>query len=170
MNSSLLSSTGLVYSFGKDNSEGQLGQNDKESRNLPTLISSLNTIGEKIVSVSCGFKHVIAKSNLGKVFLWGSGTDGQLGFDDYENEYTPRQMNLEKLLHVSKNTLKILQAKAGFRCSIVLLENRRIYWWGTNSILKKVAIPQKIYYTLYLQVFLKNICFKVNFCVKVGRK
>jgi len=152
----------LVYSFGKENYDGQLGQNDKEPRNLPTLISSLKSTGEKIVSVSCGFKHVLCKSNLGKVFLWGAGSDGQLGFDSLENEYSPKQLNLEKYLHVSKNTLKTLQAKAGFRCSIILLENRRIYWWGTNSILKQMPTPQKLDYTLYLQV---NIFFFFFFLI-----
>ena len=33
-----VSNSGLVYSFGKDNSEGQLGHGDTEERELPTLI------------------------------------------------------------------------------------------------------------------------------------
>ena len=147
-----MSITGLVYSFGKENFDGQLGQNDKEPRHLPALISSLKNKGEKIVSVSCGFKHVICKTNLGKLFLWGAGCDGQLGLQSFENEYSPKQLQMEKYFNVSKNSIKILQIKAGFRSSIVLLENRKIYWWGTNSVLKKNSTPQKLDYTLYLQV------------------
>ena len=147
----------MVYSFGKENSDGQLGQNDKEPRHLPTLISSLKQTGEKIVSASCGFKHVICKTNLGKLFLWGAGSDGQLGFDSFQNELSPKLLQIEKLLYASKNTIKTLQIKAGFRSSIILLENRKIYWWGTNSILKQMCSPQKLDYTLYLKVFLIRV-------------
>lgn len=143
-----------MYSFGKDNSEGQLGQNDTESRHLPTLITSLKNIKEKIISVSCGFKHVICKSNLGKIFAWGAGSDGQLGFENFENEYAPKQLPIEKYLKMNKNSVKILQVKAAFKSSIILLENRKVYWWGTNSILKQASTPQKLDYALYLQVFL----------------
>lgn len=148
-----MSSNGLVYSFGKENTVGQLGQNDTEPRHLPTLLSFFKQTKEKIVSVSCGFIHVICKSNLGKLFLWGGGSDGQLGFDTFENEFFPKQLLIEKCLNLSKNTIKTLQIKAGFKSSIVLLENRKIFWWGTTSILKQKCTPQKLDYTLYLQVY-----------------
>lgn len=150
----LLSISGLVYSFGKENSEGQLGHNDQEPRHLPTLIKSLKNTGEKIVSASCGFKHVICKSNLGKVFVWGAGGEGQLGLGSFENVNSPVQLNLERSLKMNKNTIKILQVKAAFKSSIILLENRKIFWWGSNSILKRVSTPQKLDYTLYLQVII----------------
>lgn len=39
-------------------------------RSEPTLIQSLKNRGEKIAFVSCGCKHVICKSSLGKVYTW----------------------------------------------------------------------------------------------------
>jgi len=96
---------------------------------------------------------VICKTNLGKLFLWGGGSDGQLGFDSFKNELSPKLLHIEKHLYASKNPIKTLQIKAGFRSSIILLENRKIYWWGTNSILKQICNPKKLDYTLYLKVF-----------------
>ena len=36
-----LTKNGLVYSYGKDNTEGQLGHGDRLGRSLPILINSL---------------------------------------------------------------------------------------------------------------------------------
>jgi alpha-tubulin suppressor-like RCC1 family protein len=34
---------------------------------------------KKIVSVSCGFYHSLALSNIGDLYSWGRGFEGQLG-------------------------------------------------------------------------------------------
>lgn len=93
----LLSANGLLYSFGKSNSSGQLGHGDKNCRNLPTLIEKLKSIGEKIKFVSCGFKHVICKTGLSKIYCWGDNTHGQLGTGTFENDLSPKVMDLERL-------------------------------------------------------------------------
>ena len=107
----LLSKGGQVYSFGKSNECGELGLGDNLPRNVPCLVTKLRLSGEKINSVSCGFKHVICKSGLGKVFIWGSAILGQLGLGNFENQFLPRQINLEK--QTSNGVYKVLQAKAG---------------------------------------------------------
>ena len=71
-----VSAQGLVYAHGKDNTEGQLGLGHTYPRDVPDLIASLRDLGEKIDTLECGFKHVIAKSTLGRVFTWGWGTKG----------------------------------------------------------------------------------------------
>lgn len=93
----LLSTNGLLYSFGKSNSSGQLGHGDKNSRNLPTLIEKLKNLGEMIKFVSCGFKHVICKTGLSKIYCWGDNTCGQLGTGTFQNEVSPKVINLERL-------------------------------------------------------------------------
>ena len=67
----LLSSQGLVFSFGKDNSEGQLGLGDVLPRGLPEQVKALKDAGEKVDNVVCGFKHVLVKTSLGRVYTWG---------------------------------------------------------------------------------------------------
>lgn len=47
----LLSTQGLVFSFGKNNSDGQLGHGDTDPRGYPEVIQSLKDAGEKIDNV-----------------------------------------------------------------------------------------------------------------------
>jgi alpha-tubulin suppressor-like RCC1 family protein len=68
----ILSKQGVLYSFGKSNKYGELGLGDNKQRLSPETIYSLADSGEKIVQVSCGFKHTIAKGSTGKVFTWGN--------------------------------------------------------------------------------------------------
>jgi alpha-tubulin suppressor-like RCC1 family protein len=44
---------------------------------------------DKIVSVSCGLKHTIARTSLGRVYTWGWNGVGQLGTGDFENRHIP---------------------------------------------------------------------------------
>ena len=134
----LLSSGGLVYTFGKENSEGQLGLGDNLPRTLPSLIVGLKTNKEIVKSISCGFKHVIAKTGQGKVFVWGAGDFGQLGLGTLTHELSPKQVNTDRLTSLK---VKVTQAKAGFRSSMILLENGNIFWWGTTCKLKTCPNP-----------------------------
>lgn len=93
----MLSLGGLVYSFGRSNENGQLGQGDISPRSVPTLISSLKSQKEMIKSISCGFKHTIAKTGIGKVFVWGGGDCGQMGEGELKDELLPRMINTERL-------------------------------------------------------------------------
>lgn len=65
-------------------------------RDIPELITSLKDVGERIDALECGFRHVIAKSTLGKVFTWGWGGKGQLGHGHLDSEMTPRLVTLER--------------------------------------------------------------------------
>ena len=71
-----ISNQGLVYSFGEDNSNGQLGLGHTYPTEYPELIQCLRDIGERIDNIECGFKHTIAKSSLGKIYTWGSSAKG----------------------------------------------------------------------------------------------
>jgi len=51
-----------------------LGQGDEVSRELPKLVKGL--MKEKVDQVECGFKHVICRTSLKKVFTWGWGKSG----------------------------------------------------------------------------------------------
>jgi myosin heavy subunit len=66
----LLASSGLIYTFG-NNSQGQLGHGDFIVRSHPTEISYFKFGGIKAVQMSCGYKHVVIKNSLNKVYTWG---------------------------------------------------------------------------------------------------
>jgi len=134
-----LTNNGLIYTMGKENNHGQLGSGDTIGRISPTLIDSLKNAGEKIATIECGFRHVIAKSSLGKVFTWGWGEKGQLGHGKFLNELSPRIVAFHSVIKT-----KVLQIQAGFKCSLVLLENKKILWWGTNGSINQVNVPKEI--------------------------
>jgi alpha-tubulin suppressor-like RCC1 family protein len=43
----------------------------------PKLITKLNS--KTIVSIACGMYHTLALSDIGDVYSWGRGFEGQLG-------------------------------------------------------------------------------------------
>lgn len=92
--------------------------------------------------LECGFKHVIAKSTLGKVYTWGWGAKGQLGQGHTDSEIAPRLLAIEK----NKHKEKALQIAAGFSHSIVMLENnsRELLWFGTNGNITSAIKPQSL--------------------------
>ena len=126
----ILTTAGLVYSLGSNNKAGQLGLGDTVPRHGPSLVGSLKKSGEKIAGVSCGLHHVVARSTLGKIYTWGSGSQGQLGHGGTEDELIPRAVTLTRA-HTDR--LKPVQVSAGCSFSLVMMENRRILWTGKNS-------------------------------------
>lgn len=129
-----------------------MGLGDNLPRTLPSLIVGLKTNKEIVKSVSSGFKHVIVKTGLGRVFVWGAGDFGQLGLGSLSHEFSPKQVNIDRLTSLKA---KVTQAKAGFRSSMVLLENGNIFWWGTTCKLKFCSNPVQFDYSSKIDVFLK---------------
>ena len=121
-----LSDTGLLYSYGK-NTKGQLGLEDYIERTTPTLNKLLIKDGERIIDVSCGFKHVIALGVSGKVFSWGSNSNGQCGIDIGGNFNTPMYIDV-------KNKLKFIAICCGFRASFFMDDQRLLYFCGKSGI------------------------------------
>ena len=132
----LLTRGGLLYSFGIDNSAGQLGLGHYQPVEEPTLVEALKADGERVTQVSCGYKHVICKTSLGRAYTWGWGDKGQLGNNNFKNWCYPEQLDTS-VFGVTKS--KVTQVQAGYRHSLLMNENRRIYWMGTNGSLFKNA-------------------------------
>ena len=131
----LLAVGGQLFTFGKSAREGQLGHGDFEPRRGPEIVSALRS--EKIVSASCGLKHVIARTSLGRVYTWGWNELGQLGHGDFENKPIPAVVTV---LPPPSRT-KVIQVSAGWRHSILMTDNRRVFWFGTNSELREQCVP-----------------------------
>ena len=121
-----LSDTGLVYSLGK-NSKGQLGLEDYKERTVPTINGLLIKDGERITDISCGFKHVLALGISGKVFSWGSNSNGQCGIDIGGNFNTPMYIDV-------KNKIKFIGICCGFRASFFMDDQRLLYFCGKSGI------------------------------------
>ena len=72
----ILTDQGLLFSFGKGNF-GSLGLGGTIFASNPKLINKLNN--KRIVSIACGMYHTLALSDIGDVYSWGRGFEGQLG-------------------------------------------------------------------------------------------
>lgn len=131
----ILSKSGLLYSLGSNNDSGELGHNTTNSVSFPTLIQALSQ--EKVDGVECGYRHVICKTTSGKVFTWGWGAKGQLGHESKENELVPRVLPFTI-------GYRAMQVAAGYSCSIILTEDKRIFWFGSNARLKNVTSPREL--------------------------
>jgi alpha-tubulin suppressor-like RCC1 family protein len=128
----LLSSEGKLYSGGS-NEYGELlsKENNNTPRITPEEIYKITKLNEKIIQVSCGFKHVIILSSSNNVYGWGNNSFGQL----FSNNIT-KKTGLNKLDYFN-NRYKIVQVAAGFRCSFIMNENNEIYYYGVLNRKKK---------------------------------
>ncbi|CAL5378646.1 unnamed protein product [Camellia sinensis] len=89
---SVSSSSGL-YTYGWSK-YGQLGHGDFEDHLMPHRLEALreNFISQKVVQISCGWRHTLAFSERQNVFSWGRGTNGQLGHGESVDRNIPKMI------------------------------------------------------------------------------
>jgi alpha-tubulin suppressor-like RCC1 family protein len=125
-----LTNQGRVYAWGS-NTLGQLAASNALSRSIsPRLISISNLLsGETITRIEAGPDTAYAVSSLGRVFVWGSNNNGELGHTNVSFSNQPT------LLSILSNgeTVKLMRVISG--CDHVLAEaqNGDIYAWGNNT-------------------------------------
>ncbi|XP_047422955.1 E3 ISG15--protein ligase HERC5 isoform X2 [Sciurus carolinensis] len=117
----LLTQDGLLFTFGAGK-YGQLGHNSTQNELRPCLVTKL--AGSRVTQVACGRWHTLAYvSDLGKVFSFGFGKEGQLGNGGKHNQLIPLPMKLssnEELKFESQSSGKELIVIAGGNQSILL--------------------------------------------------
>lgn len=119
-----LSEAGDVYAWGFGE-EGQLGNGTTEMKRLPTLVAK--PAGVQFVEVSAGGEHVLARTNDGRIYVWGSNRNGQLGVgESVVNLTTPTA-----LLFPDLSGFK--QVSAGDAFSLALSQTGVIVGWGLNN-------------------------------------
>jgi hypothetical protein len=104
------------------------------------------SISDKVVQLSCGMDHCIAKTSLRKVFTWGDNSRGQLGHGNYIRIQKPKLMDF-----LLKSAISIQQVAASAYGSLGLDSNSRIWWWGSNSTISNRPLPQEC--LLYEKVY-----------------
>ena len=124
-----LTNTGLLYSKGS-NKSGQLGLGDNITRESLTLIRHLKDLNEKIVEVSCGFKHVICRTALSRMYSWGNNVNNQLGFADGRNRNLPTKISIPEYKGFR---YKPRSVQAGMNTSFVLMEDRQVFFCGNRA-------------------------------------
>ncbi|RKP10605.1 regulator of chromosome condensation 1/beta-lactamase-inhibitor protein II, partial [Thamnocephalis sphaerospora] len=122
-----LSEAGTVYTCGTfRNSRGSLGFDpDTDVQDKLTIVRPL--AGFVVVDVSCGVDHVLALTDSGVIFQWGSGEQSQLGRRVLERREiqaaVPRELWLPGV--------KIIGA--GSYCSFAYTHDGTLYAWGLNN-------------------------------------
>jgi len=129
-----------IYTMGI-NDEGQLGHNNRQNQQIPTIIehtealfkSDASTLLSKgpnfklsIEDVCCGNDHTLIRTGFGRIFAWGSNRRGQLGIGTFEFCAKP------KVVSSLKNVKQI--SCGAFHCSCVV-EPGILYNWGASECL-----------------------------------
>ena len=124
---------GKIYSYGKGEF-GSLGLGGCMFSPVPRLISKLDN--KRIIAVSCGAHHSLALSEIGDLFSWGRGFEGQLGLlEKTESSSTPQFIpHFFKYDHTKD--VKMLRKKpihkiaCGSYHSLAIDEDGALYSWG----------------------------------------
>jgi alpha-tubulin suppressor-like RCC1 family protein len=84
---------------------------------------------EPIMTVSCGLSHCLAVTTTGKLYSWGNGAYGALGFNSVQNEPTPRELVIKQ----NNFILQIQQVSCGSMHSMAVTTQNKLFTWGTGT-------------------------------------
>lgn len=88
----------------------------------PRLVNRLR--GEGIVEVAAGYNHVVAVSDAGDVWSWGTGLQAALGHGDLENQVEPK-------LVATLQEKVIIAVSVGHSHSVAISDEDIPYTWGS---------------------------------------
>lgn len=115
---------GELYTWGEGDF-GRLGHSDSQSRNVPTLVKDISSVGQ----VACGSSHTIAVAQDGRtVWSFGGGDNGKLGHGDTNRVYRP------KVIEALQGFI-IRKVCAGSQSSLALTSAGQVFAWGCGSCL-----------------------------------
>lgn len=124
---------GTLFSFGKGNF-GSLGLGGTVFSPAPRLINKL--ANKKIISIACGMYHTLALSDIGDLYSWGRGFEGQLGLlENVESasvpQYVPHFFKYDngKESKMLKKT-PLVSIACGAYHSIAIDHQNEVYCWG----------------------------------------
>jgi E3 ubiquitin-protein ligase HERC2 len=118
-----ISEKGQLYTWG-DGEYGKLGNGDKFSRFIPTLLEDVQHVTFSALSV--GYFHTAAITQEGHVYTWGLGAHGCLGHGDEFSQYKPRVIT--DLQHT-----RIVSVSAGKSHTLAVTDKGQVYAWGCGA-------------------------------------
>ncbi|MCK7488541.1 MAG: InlB B-repeat-containing protein [Bacillus subtilis] len=125
-----LTTSHQVYTWASNN-YGQVGNGTTTDQSTPLNITRFfGLVGaEHIVQVSAGDGHNIALSSTGRVFTWGYGIHGELGYGGTANRLTPTDITAQ--FKLSDDVITYVQA--GVYNSFAISQNGQVFAFGYNS-------------------------------------
>lgn len=129
--SKALTDLGKVVSWGRNN-QGQVGDGTRTQRDSPIDITSQFNLqpNESIIAMSSGTQHSSALTSDGRLFMWGSGTNGRLGRGTATRSTIPVDITNNFALSSGET---IVQVSLGATHSSAVTSNGRLYMWGNNG-------------------------------------
>ena len=127
VHSGMLTGDGKLYMWGA-NGCGQLGDGTTTDRYVPTLIPQSSFNNEKVVSLSLGVEHSGCITETGKLYMWGSNGDGQLGDETIVSKTVPTLIPQSRF-----NNEKVVGLSLGENFSGCITETGKVYMWGNNG-------------------------------------
>uniref|UniRef100_A0A1J3FWJ4 Ultraviolet-B receptor UVR8 n=2 Tax=Noccaea caerulescens TaxID=107243 RepID=A0A1J3FWJ4_NOCCA len=121
-----LSREGHVYTAGW-NEYGQLGHGDIMKRPVPTVVELLKNVGP-VEQISAGPYFVLAVTEDGSVYSFGSGIENCLGHGELLNQFEPHVIQAFKTKGV-----RILRVCAGYGHAAAIDSNGYVYTWGRGK-------------------------------------
>jgi alpha-tubulin suppressor-like RCC1 family protein len=118
-----LTRQGHVYTCGT-NSHGQLGHGDNLDRPTPKTVEPLEKIGS-VIQIATGPSYVLAVTDNGEVYSFGSGSNFCLGHGEQHDEFQPRLIQTFR-----RNNIHIVRVSAGDEHAVALDSNGYVYTWG----------------------------------------
>ena len=141
-----LTEDGQIFSWGAAMG-GQLGHDEKflikNSNNKknyflskPSLISSFVDKKILITKISCGEAHSLAMTNLGGVFSWGFGSNGQLGLGFCEDSFEPGKglVKSRRMIPEKMNLASIKDIQCGKTFTMLINKDNKLLACGNNDL------------------------------------
>lgn len=116
-----LTEQGRVFCWGS-NASGQLGNGTTEPANVPVEVVAL---GRNVRAIAVGGSHSCAIDARGRVFCWGSNSEGQLGTGDTSQRTEPAR--------VIRTGVDVQAITAGLNHTCMLNRFGRALCWGRNA-------------------------------------
>eukprot|EP01024_Parvocaulis_polyphysoides_P009012 TRINITY_DN12734_c0_g1_i1.p1 TRINITY_DN12734_c0_g1~~TRINITY_DN12734_c0_g1_i1.p1 ORF type:complete len:379 (-),score=26.38 TRINITY_DN12734_c0_g1_i1:202-1338(-) len=113
---------GEVYGWGWGQ-YGNLGDGERHDRWQPTKVKGLE--GIQLRQISCGWRHNLALSTEGVIYVWGWNKYGQLGVADNNDRSTA--------VPITSGIGQTQVISGGWRYSMSVDQNGDIYAWGWNK-------------------------------------
>ncbi|WRX29650.1 Regulator of chromosome condensation [Theobroma cacao] len=118
-----LTRQGHLYTCGT-NTHGQLGHGDTQDQPTPKMVEQLKGVGS-VVQIAAGPSYVLAVTDNGAVYSFGSGSNFCLGHGEQHNEFQPRAIQTFK-----RKGIHILRVSAGDEHVVALDSSGYVYTWG----------------------------------------
>ncbi|CAK7327594.1 unnamed protein product [Dovyalis caffra] len=153
-----LTRQGQLYTCGT-NTHGQLGHGDTLDRPAPKIIEMLEGVGS-VVQIAAGPSYVLAVTDNGVVYSFGSGSNFCLGHGEQHDEFQPRAIQTFR-----RKDIHVVHVSAGDEHAVALDSNGFVYSWG-KGYCGALGHGNEIDKTLPALVNCLKSCLAVQVCAR----